>query len=141
MLEDHVRVARSFIQDLQAKVPPLPGVDFKSILRRMDFTLPETPAKSSACEDGSNQPRLASMMTGWDRLIRTAPWATSFYGASSELSFVLRILEMFQKPERILYNERFLVVANLFDLPMPKQEAMGLLPYRVLPPRNTASHW
>jgi hypothetical protein len=138
MLEDHVRVARSFIQDLQAKVPPLSGVDFETILRMMDFTLPETSAKSSTCEDSSNQPRLSSMMTGWDRFTRTAPWATSFYGASSELSFILRILEMFQKPERTPYGQRFLVVADLFDLPMPRQEAMGLLPYRVLPPRNTA---
>lgn len=138
MLEDHLRDARSFIKDLERRVSPISGVDFETILRKMDFTLPETPSKSNTPDDGVIQPRLTSMMTGWDRMTRVAPWATSFYGASSELSFILRILEMFQECERTTYNERFLVVAQLFDLPVPEQEAISIMPYGVLPPKDTA---
>lgn len=138
MLEDHLRAARSFIQDLERRVPPTSGVDFETILRKMDFTLPETRSKSNTPDDRLSQPRLTSMMTGSDRMTRVAPWATSFYGASSELSFILRILEMFQKCESTTHSERFLVVAQLFDLPMPKQEAVSVMQYGVLPPKDTA---
>lgn len=138
MLEEHLQIARSFIQDLQAKSPPVPGVDFETVLRMIDFTLPETPVATSAMANGPSQPRLASMMTGWDRIMRTAPWATSFYGASSEMSFILRTLEMFQKHNETLHPQRFAVVADLFNLPIPAQTALDQLPNRALPSRNTA---
>ena len=138
MLEEHLQVARSFIQDLQAKTPSIPGADFETVLRTTDFTLPEAPLTTPATVNGSTQPRLASMMIGWDRIMRTTPWATSFYGASSEISFILRTLELFQRHDETLHPERFAVVADLFNLPVPTRIALDPLPTTPLPSRNTA---
>ena len=48
-------------------------------------------------DDESQRNQLCSMLTGCNRLISPAPWKSSFYGALSEVSFILRTLELFDQ--------------------------------------------
>ncbi len=101
-------------------MPEIAGLDIDNCLRILDFSLPEDespPALSR--DDSSKQATLSNMLAGCDRLIRVGQGATCFYGAYSELSFILRTLEVFQRDPVVSLDQRFLVVSRLFDLPLP----------------------
>ena len=50
----------------------------------------------------------------------------SFYGATSGFAFVMRTMELFQRPGTQLALEARTVVAGLFDAPLPSREMLNL---------------
>lgn len=69
------------------------------------------------------------MLAGSQRLICPAPWTSSFFGALSEVSFVLRTLELFDRgaysPQRSLGP-----AMAIFSLPLPVDVAVKSSPTR-----------
>ncbi|RYP75589.1 hypothetical protein DL771_002289 [Monosporascus sp. 5C6A] len=137
-LQHHLRLARSWLQEVQKNVPEVPGLDIDNCLRILDFTLPEDQSTSpqspaTSPNQASKQATLSNMLAGRDRLMTVGPGATSFYGAYSELSFILRTLEVFEQDAAVSPEERFLVVSNLFNHPLPPQENTNPIPKAFFP--------
>ncbi|KAI2615021.1 hypothetical protein GGR54DRAFT_314933 [Hypoxylon sp. NC1633] len=122
-LQDHLRLARSWLRVVREKVIEIPGLDLDKCLRILDFTLPDTqsqsPSSPTSADHASNQPTLTSMLAGYDRLVAVGSGAVCFYGAHSELSFILRTLEIFKKDPAPLSDKIILVISDLFNLPFP----------------------
>ncbi|KAI5863746.1 hypothetical protein GGS23DRAFT_604757 [Durotheca rogersii] len=66
------------------------------------------------------------MLAGRDRLVRVESGETCFYGAYSELSFILRTLELFEEKPDARTNQTFLVVNDMFNLPLASPAHLGL---------------
>ncbi|RYP68858.1 hypothetical protein DL769_005417 [Monosporascus sp. CRB-8-3] len=137
-LQHHLRLARSWLQEVQKNVPEVPGLDIDNCLRILDFTLPEDQSTSpqppaTSPNQGSKQATLSNMLAGCDRFTAVGPGATCFYGAYSELSFILRTLEVFEQDAAVSPDQRFLVVSNLFNHPLPSQEDANPSPKAFLP--------
>ena len=118
-LEEHLRYATSFLKELELKLPFIEGVDIPSALKILDFT---EPAEQSLPPPKDFEPKsfkLASMVTGCDHVVHDGAWSMSFYGATSGFAFVMRTIELFQKPGIQLAPEARVVVAGLFDAPLP----------------------
>ncbi|KAI0386518.1 hypothetical protein F5Y04DRAFT_124020 [Hypomontagnella monticulosa] len=129
-LQEHLRLARSWLKEVQDKVPEVPGLDIDNCLRTLDFTLPEaeSPPHSSLAshENGTKPAALRNMLAGCDRLVNAGPGATCFYGAYSELSFILRTLELFEQQPIVSPDQRLQIISNLFDLRYPPQDNSSL---------------
>ncbi|RYP47562.1 hypothetical protein DL768_006407 [Monosporascus sp. mg162] len=137
-LQHHLRLARSWLQEVQKNVPEVPGLDIDNCLRILDFTLPEDQSTSplppaTSPNQGTRKAMLSNMLAGCDRLTTVGPGATCFYGAYSELSFILRTLEVFEQDAAISPDQRFLVVSNLFNHPLPLLENANPSPKVFLP--------
>lgn len=85
--------------------------------------------------DGDNESQrnqLRSMLTGCNRLISPAPWKSSFYGALSELSFILRTLELFDKgaysPHRSLGPATDIFNRDPLDVVPDSEDGLSRLP-------------
>lgn len=112
-------------------MPEIPGLDIKNCLRILDFTLPEAPSPSapstaSSYGHGSEQATLSNMLAGCDRFMKVRPGVTCFYGAYSELSFILRTLEVFQQVPVASSDQRFSVTSNLFSFPLPSHDDINV---------------
>jgi hypothetical protein len=137
-LEEHVRYASSFLKDLEKKLPPIDGVDIGEALKILDFTIPAEKSPPPS-QDEPRSFKLASMVTGCDQVVNDGPWSMSFYGATSGFAFVLRTLELFQKPGQQLAHEARSTVAGLFDAPMLSPDALGLNDLPSLPIPDVAN--
>jgi hypothetical protein len=117
-LEEHLRYATSFLKELKTKLPDVNDADIDAALTVLDFSEPSlgTPPPVKGVEPKSF--KLASMITGCDQLVRDGPWSLSFYGATSGFAFVMRTLELFQKPSTMLVPEARSTIASLFDAPL-----------------------
>ncbi|KAI1371804.1 hypothetical protein F4677DRAFT_449982 [Hypoxylon crocopeplum] len=125
-LQDHLRLARSWLQEVRDKAPEIPGLDIDNCLRTLDFTLPESQSPSqlspNSSDHASNQATLSNMLAGRDRFVDVSPGSGCFYGAYSELSFIIRTLEIFEQHPEPLPDQRLLTILNLFNLQLPPQE-------------------
>lgn len=127
-MQDHLRLARSWLKEVQEKVSEVPGLDIDNCLRTLDFTLPEAESSSPSLssfashDNGAKPTSLRNMLAGCDRLVNSGLGATCFYGAYSELSFILRILELFERQPAVSQDQRLRTVSNLFDLRSPPQD-------------------
>ena len=135
-------MARSWLQEVRQKVPEIPGLDLDKCVRLLDFTLPEDQSQPSTLsaaprDNASKQAALSNMLAGCDRFVNTSPGVTCFYGAYSELSFILRTLELFQQDEPVSPEMRFLVVSNLFNLPLsPPSQNISQNSEALFPPHD-----
>lgn len=76
---------------------------------------PISPTASTSVDDEAQRNQLCSMLAGCSRLISPAPWKSSFYGALSEVSFILRTLELFDEGAYSPQNSLG-PVTNIFNL-------------------------
>lgn len=90
-------------------------------------------------EDEGQQSQLCSMLAGCNRLISPAPWTSSFYGALSEVSFILRTLELFDRgaysPQRTLGP-----ITEMFNLSLPARRADRLSQSQTRIPLKEITH-
>ena len=118
-LEEHLRYATSFLKELDKKLPPIEGVDIASALKILDFTAPAEQSPPPPKDVEPKSFKLASMVTGCDQVVHDpSGWSFSFYGATSGFAFVMRTIELFQKPGVQFGPDARLLVAGLFDAPL-----------------------
>lgn len=124
-LQDHLSLARTWLQHVRDNAPDVPGLDLDECLKTLDFTQPNptdassptttapTPMKSPSSAAStpanagpenpsplptlSNRHKPGNMLTGCDRSATLPSGETCFYGAFSDLSFALRTIELFRQ--------------------------------------------
>ncbi|KAI1388523.1 uncharacterized protein F4822DRAFT_429142 [Hypoxylon trugodes] len=145
-LQDHLSLARSWLREIHNKAPEIPGLDLENCLRILDFTLPEaqpasppspvSPSSFTSHEHAPKQAVLKNMLVGHDRIVNVGLGKIGFYGCYSELSFILRTLEIFQRQQTVPPEQRTLVISNLFSFPLPPKENVDLSLAKSLPSYN-----
>ncbi|KAH8179329.1 hypothetical protein LIA77_00848 [Sarocladium implicatum] len=125
-LQDHLRLARQWLQQVKDHGVNVPGLDLDECLRTLDFTQPvsnettspstttpgtarsppdtpvTTPARamsdqpSASASSSSDRQDWGNMLSGWDRAFTLPSGETCFYGAFSDVSFALRTIELFR---------------------------------------------
>lgn len=132
-LQDHISSARTWLQHVKDSGVQVPGLDLDDCLRKLDFTLPEgelpSPSPSTPVADHAGpwviQAKHGNMLTGCDRLMTSKSGQTHFYGAFSDVSFLLRTIEILRKTPPASQEEEFHTLSGFFNNPLPPSALSG----------------
>jgi hypothetical protein len=149
-LQDHLQQARGWLQQIKDKNSgPVAGLDLGECLRALDFTIPDytaalsppPPSQPSASGGyGHTVERRNNMLAGHDRFVEKGPGVACFYGAYSDMSFILRTMELLEVGPSEGQDQRLCIISNLLSRPLhhrPDSLELSAAVYDV--PDNTAA--
>lgn len=132
-LQNHVSQARGWLQTIKDKNPGhVAGLDLDECIRILDFTVPDhipsspsplqTPGVEATEGHGHMPERHSNMLMGHDRFVEKEPEVSCFYGAYSDISFILRTIELLEtRPSSDSQDQRLRDICNLFSRPLQVQ--------------------
>lgn len=125
-LQDHLQQARGWLQQIKdTNAGPVAGLDLDECLRSLDFTIPDDspssppPMQLSASHDHERTlERHHNMLMGHDRFMQKAPGGACFYGAYSDISFILRTMELLKLGPPESQNQWLCIMSDLLSRPL-----------------------
>lgn len=125
-LQYHLQQARGWLQLIKDKDHrPIAGLDLDECLRVLDFTIPDynssSPPPTQPSASGSRRhvsERHHNMLTGHDQLVEKGPATTCFYGSYSDVSFILRTIELLEIAPSDSPDQRLSTLSDLFSRPL-----------------------
>lgn len=126
-LQEHLRQARAWLQQIKDKetTPGAPDLDLDECLRTLDFTLPDHASPSSPqashCVSSGHHSVVAmhdDMLKGHGRFVEREDGVACFYGAYSDVSFLLRTIELLEISPSDSQDQRLNIISDLVSRPL-----------------------